>query len=409
MRTADIAAINRQSTGSLLEFFIMTLTMNDRALLLKLFYKNGECALTAIRRFRTLKSIKSGPITTNGLRKMIAKFEETGSFHVKRGRGRKPVSAAALEDVATALQEQTISDAGISSARGISRMLDMPISTVRKVLRNILRCYPYKITHVQQLLPADLESRGSFALRFLARMEVDNKWPWNILWSDEAHFHLHGSVNTQNCRIWATENPFQLQPLPLHSEQVTVWCGITATFIIGPFFFEEITPAGPVTCTVTGKRYEALLRNHVLPALQKRQCVDRTIFMQDGAPPHIATPVKQLLSAQFGDGGIISRHFPKTWPPRSPDLNPCDFWLWGYLKNVVYSGRIQNLADLKASITHHIHCISTYTLRSVVEHAVLRFQLVAEQGGGHIEQLMPLSSVRCLLHEALFSFFFFWH
>ena len=91
MRTADIAAIKRQSTSSLLECFIMTLTMKDRALLLKLFYKNVECALTAIRRFWTLKS---GPITTNGLRKVIAKFGETGSLDVKPGRGRKPVATA---------------------------------------------------------------------------------------------------------------------------------------------------------------------------------------------------------------------------------------------------------------------------------------------------------------------------
>ncbi|KFM74594.1 hypothetical protein X975_20604, partial [Stegodyphus mimosarum] len=189
-------------------------------------------------------------------------------------------------------------------------------------------------------------------------------------------------------KIWTTENPFGLQPLPLHSEKVTVWCRITPAFVVGPFFFEEITSAGPITCTVTGKRYEALLRNHVLPTLQQRQCVDRTIFMQDGAPPHIATLVKQLLISHFGDDRIISRHFPTAWPPRSPDLNPCDFWLWGYLKNVVYSGRIANLADLKTSIMHHIHSISTDTLRSVVEPAVLLFQLAAEQGGEHIEQLM---------------------
>ncbi|XP_055932740.1 uncharacterized protein LOC129962769 [Argiope bruennichi] len=43
-------------------------------------------------------------------------------------------------------------------SRGIGRMLDMPISTLLKVLRNILRCYPYKITHVQQLLHANLEA-----------------------------------------------------------------------------------------------------------------------------------------------------------------------------------------------------------------------------------------------------------
>ena len=92
--------------------------MKNRALFLKLYYKNDECALRAIMRFQTLKSTKSGPITTNGLRKIIAKFEETGSFDVKRGRGIQPVSPATVEDVATALQEQTSSDAGISSARG---------------------------------------------------------------------------------------------------------------------------------------------------------------------------------------------------------------------------------------------------------------------------------------------------
>ena len=37
------------------------------------------------------------------------------------------------------------------------------------------------------------------------------------------------------------------------------------------------------------------------------------------------------------------------------DLNQCDFWLWVYVKNVVCYERIENLADLKASITHLTH------------------------------------------------------
>ncbi|GBL88998.1 hypothetical protein AVEN_255159-1 [Araneus ventricosus] len=132
-------------------------------------------------------------------------------------------------------------------------------------------------------------------------MEVDNTCPWNILWTDEAHFYLQGSVNTQNCRIWARENPFQMQPLPLHSQMTTVWCGFTTAFILCPFFYEEISPSGPAICTVNGTRYESLLRNQLIPALQQRGSVDRTIFMQDGAPPHIATPKKQLLNLHFGN------------------------------------------------------------------------------------------------------------
>ncbi|GBN93660.1 hypothetical protein AVEN_24970-1 [Araneus ventricosus] len=169
-------------------------------------------------------------------------------------------------------------------------------------------------------------------------MEVDNACLWNILWTDEAHFHFQGSVNTQNCRIWTRGNPFQMQPLPLHSQKVTVWCGFTAAFIFGPLFLEEIGPSGPVPCTVNGTRYESLFRNQLIRALQQIVGVDSTIFMQDGAPPHIATPVKQLLNLHFGNDRINSHNFATAWPPRSPDMNPCDFWLWGCLKDVVYVG-----------------------------------------------------------------------
>lgn len=368
----------------------MGLSMKDRALLVKLFYKNGDYAEAALKTFRVLKGMKKGcgPMSAKALRSMIKKFEATGSFAVKSGRGRKAVALTSVEDVATALEEESNSGVQACSARGIGRTLDMPVSTVNKILRNILHCYPYKITHVQQLLPADLPIRHTFALEFLARMEVDNEWPWNILWTDEAHFYLNGVVNTQNCRIWATENPFACVSIPLHSAKVTVWCGMTASFIIGPFFFEEVAPAGPVTCTVNGKRYACLLRNQVIPTLQQHACVDKIIFMQDGAPPHIAKPVKQVLKTHFGDDRIISRHFPRAWPPRSPDLTPCDFWLWGYLKNHVFSGPVANLAELKARITQHVHNVTPETLRSVVEHAVYRLKLVEENGGQHIEHVL---------------------
>ncbi|GBM86178.1 hypothetical protein AVEN_48190-1 [Araneus ventricosus] len=133
-------------------------------------------------------------MTAFGLKKMIDKFEESGSFDVKCGRGRKAIALMSVEDVATALREASSSALGKCSARRISRTLDKPVSTVRKILRNIMQCYPFKIMHVQELVPADLPKREAFALQFLSRMEVDTAWPWNILWTDEAHFHLQSSV-----------------------------------------------------------------------------------------------------------------------------------------------------------------------------------------------------------------------
>jgi len=40
------------------------------------------------------------------------------------------------------------------------------------------------------------------------------------------------------------------------------------------------------------------------------------------------------------------------WPPRSPDLTPCDFFLWGFVKDTVFVSPLPaNLQDLRNRIT----------------------------------------------------------
>ncbi|GFX27455.1 uncharacterized protein TNCV_35521 [Trichonephila clavipes] len=93
------------------------------------------------------------------------------------------------------------------------------------------------------------------------------------------------------------------------------------SLIIGSYFFEKTGAFGPVIVAVTGRSYEGLLHNHVIPDLQQRGCADGIILMQVGVPSHAANPVKQLLKGHFGNARVISCHFPAAWPPQSPDLN----------------------------------------------------------------------------------------
>ena len=83
----------------------MSLSLPDRALLVKLFYQNDNSAVVALRKFRTLKRMRKGPLTVKDLQIVVAKFENTGSFNVSRGRGRKPVSVDRIEEVAHQVQE----------------------------------------------------------------------------------------------------------------------------------------------------------------------------------------------------------------------------------------------------------------------------------------------------------------
>ncbi|GFX87159.1 hypothetical protein TNCV_4077461 [Trichonephila clavipes] len=43
----------------------------------------------ALRKFRTLKGLRKGPLAAKNLRLMVTKFEETGSLNVRSGRGKK--------------------------------------------------------------------------------------------------------------------------------------------------------------------------------------------------------------------------------------------------------------------------------------------------------------------------------
>jgi hypothetical protein len=73
------------------------------------------------------------------------------------------------------------------------------------------------------------------------------------------------------------------------------------------------------------------------------KCSDKfKVFMQDGAPPHFSCFVTDVLNERFPDAWI-GRGGPIPWPPRSPDLSTLDFFLWGYIKNIVYAEKIRNI------------------------------------------------------------------
>jgi hypothetical protein len=61
--------------------------------------------------------------------------------------------------------------------------------------------------------------------------------------------------------------------------------------------------------------------------------------------------------------------------PRSPDLNPLDFALWGYLKEKVYSVKIQNIHQLQQRITDACAPVDPDVLRRIQRNMVFRLQV----------------------------------
>jgi len=93
--------------------------------------------------------------------------------------------------------------------------------------------------------------------------------------------------------------------------------------------------------------------------------IENTFFQQDGATSHTARMSMNAVNALFPNR-VVSRNWDIPWHPRSPELTPRDYFLWGYLKTKQFETRPRTTADLKQRIQDEVAAIPVEMLREVM-------------------------------------------
>jgi len=142
--------------------------------------------------------------------------------------------------------------------------------------------------------------------------------------------------------------------------------------------------------TVTELTCLAMLQNWFFPQISENS--EDFIFQQDGAPPHWHRDVRRFLNEsrpQRWIGRVGKEDLAlQFWPPRSPDLTPCDFFLWGFVKEAVYVPSLPTtLDDLKNHITTTVNSVTQDILLRVWNEFSYRLDVTRAAGGEHIEHL----------------------
>ncbi|GFX78594.1 hypothetical protein TNCV_30341 [Trichonephila clavipes] len=169
--------------------------------------------------------------------------------------------------------------------------------------------------------------------------------------------------------------------------------------IIVPYFFKNDEGHN---VTVNGDRYRAMITNFFIPELNNHD-VQELWFQQDGATCHTARATIDLLKDTFGDR-LISRFGPVNWPPRSCDLTPLDYFLWGYVKSLVYADKPQTLDHLEDNIRRVIADIRPQMLEKVIENWSSRLDYIRASRGSHMPEIIfKIKSIKkkLSLQEAL--------
>lgn len=354
-------------------------SLQERLVIIQKFYENRRSFVNTFRALRENYGQNNRP-SVLAIRRIVEKFESNFTLHDVKTPVRRR-NARTVENIA-AVRASVAEDPNLSIPRR-AQELGLKKTSTWRILQKDLNLHPYKIVLTQELKPLDHRRRREFAAWSLEQLERDRNFAKKIIFSDEAHFWLSGYVNKQNCRFWCENNPQQIHEKPLHPLKVTVWCGLWHGGIVGPFFFQN--EVGD-SVTVNGERYRQMLTNFLWPNLDALD-LENMWFQQDGATCHTAHETVAVLQEKFGER-IISRNATVAWPPRSCDLTPLDYFLWGYLKSKVYANRPQTLDALRLNIERCIREITPDLLHKVVENWVRRIHVCTRSRGGHLNDVL---------------------
>lgn len=366
-------------------FFKMALLSHIiRAYIIQYFFENGRSVVSTIRKIKREHQIT---LNRSSVKYVLKKFLKQRKFEDQhRGNSGRPKSATSEENIRRV--QNAIESDPRKSARRLSAQLNMKKSSVHNILRQNLKLFPYKIQVLQTQTEQNKRDRVAFCRRYLQMVQRDPALPHKLHFSDEAWFHLSGHVNKQNMRFWSATPVAQgeFEKKPLSPVKVMVWCALGHNAVIGPYFFEE----DGHNVSVNSKRYIDMINHYYWPALKRRQTIDekQLWFQQDGATPHTAQASIDCLRRKFGER-LISRRTDFVWPAYSPDLNPCDFFLWGHLKAHVYSDPVpENIEQLKLNIRREIRRLQPLMLTKVTDSVSDRARDVIRTRGGWIEGIV---------------------
>jgi transposase len=136
----------------------------------------------------------------------------------------------------------------------------------------------------------------------------------------------------------------------------------------------------PVGTTVNGRYFCSLLQHKVRKALCHKQpeLLERgAILLQDNATPHRHRDVQNLVQCW---GLEVFAH-----PPYSPDLAPCDYWLFSRVKKHLQGKQFKSEDDINTAVTASLRHVTKDEYRAAIDRLPRRWEKCVDSCGAYIE------------------------
>ena len=262
------------------------------------------------------------------------------------------------------------------SIRSIADELEVAPNTVKSCLNDDLHYKSYRMQMGQILTPATKNRRILKCVKLLNKLK--HPMEQNMLWffSDEKNFCQDQAHNSQNNRWLATCTKDVPKVMKTKFPATVMVFGVVSNegHVMPPHIFE-------VGLRVNTDIYLDVLESVVFPWIRRIAGNRPWVWQQDSAPCHVSHRAMAWIEEHAYD--CVTKDM---WPPSSPDLNPMDYFVWGYLESRVNRRPHTTKASLIASIKEQFASMPSTLVKRACGRFRTRITAVIEAEGNYIER-----------------------
>ena len=268
-------------------------------------WKGGENVSSIVRILHT----EGWKTTRKTIRKWIFCWQEQRGLKDKHRSGRLPKITREIVDYLDKQLEEDDELSSVELQRLVSRKFAVEVSSpsIRRYLRTSLQWVVVRTRFGPMISDNNKRKRIDFVKMCL---DTDDDFS-NVIWTDESSVQLRRHSQTMRVKI-QKERP--LKPQAKHAVKVHVWAGISMRGATKICIFDQVMDA-PL--------YIGILREFLLPFIEKKFHGCEYRFMQDNDPKHTSRKAREFYEVE----GI------NWWPTpaSSADINPIER-VWRELK-----------------------------------------------------------------------------
>jgi [histone H3]-lysine36 N-dimethyltransferase SETMAR len=310
------------------------------------------------------------------VKKWHKQFREGRQSVADAPRTGRPVTASTDENVETI--RDILLDDRRTTLRHISAVVGISLERADHIVTNVLQMRRVCARWVPRALTDDHKrQRRRCCENWLSRLQDEGEVFLNkIVTGDEVWLYQYDPETKQQSSVW--KHPASPPPKKFRAVKSTVKTLAIIFMDVEGIILTHYVPRG---VTVNGKYYAGVIRTNLREAIRKKRghlLQGGWLLHHDNARPHITADVQAAVRSCNAE---LLEH-----PPYSPDLAPCDFWLFPKMKEHLRGRHFMDVEEIKRAATAAQRIVIHGGLLHVFRTWEKRCCKCLELNGGYVEK-----------------------